>query len=180
MLETEVMIDPNTTSEERLSVIREAFNSDRSQMTLMLARKLSVQEVDVIRALDGDLSRELDFSRWEELIRSFESFGNVHVIVSNGATTLEAFGSFGKFSNTDGFFNVQSKSLDMHVRTWELASIFAMRKPSHVDGRNALSFQFFDRRGDAAFKVFLTFGGHDPAPELVNKYNELIEKFAKH
>ena len=54
-----------------------------------------------------------------------------------------------------------------------------MRKPSHVDGREALSFQFFDRRGDAAFKVFLTFGGHDPAPELVEKYNALIQKFAK-
>jgi putative heme iron utilization protein len=179
MLETEVIIDPTLTADEQLSAIREAFNGDRSQMTLMLARKLKVCEVDVIRALDGDLSRELDFLRWEELIRSFESFGNVHVIVSNGAATIEAFGTFGKFSNTEGFFNVQSKSLDMHIRTWELASIFAMRKPSHMDGREALSFQFFDRRGDAAFKVFLTFGGHDPAPELLEKYNGLIEKFAK-
>ena len=40
-------------------------------------------------------------------------------------------------------------------------------------------FQFFDKRGNAAFKVFLNFGGSDPAPELVQKYNSLIEKFAK-
>jgi putative heme iron utilization protein len=179
MLETDVVINPGQAAADPLASIREAFNADRSQMTLMLARKLKVQEVDVIRALEGDLSCELDFSRWEELIRSFESFGNVHVIVSNGAATIEAFGTFGKFSNTEGFFNVQSKSLDMHIRTWELASIFAMRKPSHMDGREALSFQFFDRRGDAAFKVFLTFGGHDPTPELLEKYNGLIEKFAK-
>ena len=171
MLQTDTAIDPQ--------VIREAFNEDRTQMTLMLARKMNVPEIEVIRALEGDLSKELEFTRWEELIRSFEEFGNVHVIVSNGAVTLEAFGQFGKFSNTDGFFNVQSKSLDMHIRTWELAFIFAFRKPSHTDGREAISFQFFDRHGAAAFKVFFAFGGHDPSPELMQKYNNLTEKFAK-
>ena len=171
MPQTNTVLDPR--------IIRDAFNEDRTQMTLMLARKMNIPEIDVIRALEGDLSRELEFIRWEELIRSFEELGNVHVIVSNGAVTLEAFGQFGKFSSTDGFFNVQSKSLDMHIRTWELASIFAFRKPSHTDGREAISFQFFDHRGAAAFKVFLTFGGHDPSPELTQKYNELTEKFAK-
>lgn len=179
MLQTAAPLSPDLTQTERLIAIREAFNVDRSQMTHMLAHNLSVPEVDVIRALEGDTAHELDFSRWEELIRTFEHLGNVHVIVSNGAVTLEAFGQFGKFSNTDGFFNVQSKSLDMHIRSWELATIFAFRKPSHTDGREVLSFQFYDRRGESAFKVFLTFGGHDPSPELMQKYNALIEKFAK-
>jgi putative heme iron utilization protein len=171
MLQNEAVIDHQQ--------LRAAFNADRKQMTLMVARKMRVPEVEVIRSLEGDIAYELDSSRWEEIIRSFEDFGNVHVIVSNGATTLEAFGQFGKFSNTEGFFNVQSKSLDMHIRSWELASVFAFRKPSHTDGREALSFQFYDRRGESAFKVFLTFGGHDPAPELVEKYETLIKKFIK-
>lgn len=179
MLQTDTALDSQLSSSERFAEIRTAFNNDRTQMTLMLARKLNVPEVDVIRALEGDLSQELDFSRWEELIRSFESFGNVHVIVSNGATTLEAFGQFGKFSTAHGFFNVQSKSLDMHIRSWELASVFAFRKPSHTDGREALSFQFYDRRGEAAFKVFLTFGGDEPSPAIMGKYNELIKEFTK-
>ncbi len=171
------MLQPITTFDHQ--TIRAEFNADRKQMTLMVARKMRVPEVEVIRSLEGDIAHELDISRWEELIRSFEELGNVHVIVSNGATTLEAFGQFGKFSSTDGFFNVQSKSLDMHIRSWELASVFAFRKPSHIDGREALSFQFYDRRGDSAFKVFLTFGGHDPVPELVETYNALIGKFKK-
>ncbi|MFN8414479.1 MAG: ChuX/HutX family heme-like substrate-binding protein [Anaerolineales bacterium] len=171
MLQTDTVIDAQT--------IRDAFNEDRTQMTLMLARKMRIPEVQILRALEGDVATELDFSRWEELIRSFETLGNVHVIVSNGAATIEAFGQFGKFSNTDGFFNVQSKSLDMHIRSWELNSVFAFRKPSHTDGREALSFQFYDRRGEAAFKVFLTFGGQDPAPELLEKYQEAIRLFQK-
>ncbi len=167
-----------TTPASDPAAIRETFNADRSQMTLMLARKLRLPEVEIIRALQGDLAHELDTSRWEQIIRAFEALGNVHVIVSNGATTLEAFGQFGKFSKSDGFFNVQTKSLDMHIRSWELASVFAFRKPSHTDGREALSFQFFDQRGEAAFKVFLTFGGHDPAPELLERYNALIAEFS--
>ena len=95
MLQTDVVVDHQ--------LIRDAFNADRKQMTLMVARKMRVPEVEVIRSLEGDISHELDASRWEEIIRSFEDLGSVHVIVSNGATTLEAFGQFGKFSNTDGF-----------------------------------------------------------------------------
>jgi putative heme iron utilization protein len=165
------------TQEERLAAIREAFNSDRSQMTLMLAYQLQVPEVEILRALDGDTARELDFSRWEELVRAFEDLGNVHVIVSNGAATIEVFGQFGKFNNAHGFLNIRTKSLDMHIRSWELASVFAFRKPSHLDGHESLSFQFFDRKGAAAFKVFLNFGGHEPSPELLATYNALIERF---
>ena len=179
MFQTVPPLSPDLTQEERLIAIREAYNVDRSQMTMMLAHQLRVQEVEILRALEGDTARELDGSRWEEIIRDFESLGNVTVIVSNGASTIEVFGQFGKFTNKDGFLNVRTDSLDMHIRGWELASAFAFRKPSHLDKHQSLSFQFFDKRGSAAFKVFLNFGGSDPAPELVEKYTALIEKFAK-
>lgn len=172
-------LSPDLTHEERVIAIRDAYNEDRSQMTLMLAHQLRVPEVDVIRALEGDTAHELEFSRWEEIIRAFEALGEVTVIVSNGSTTIESFGQFGGFNNAQGFLNVRSKTLDMHIRGWELASAFAFRKPSHLDKHESLSFQFFDQRGNSAFKVFLNFGGKDPAPELVEKYNDLIKKFAK-
>ncbi len=179
MLQTATPLSPDLTQDERLEAIREAYNTDRSQMTMMLAHQLRVQEVDILRTLEGDTARELDFSRWEEIIRAFEPLGDVTVIVSNGATTIEVFGQFGKFTNKEGFLNARTDSLDMHIRGWELASVFAFRKPSHLDKHESLSFQFFDKRGSAAFKVFLNFGGSEPSPELNQKYNELIARFAK-
>jgi putative heme iron utilization protein len=178
MFQTITPLGPDLTAEERLEAIREASNKNRSQMTLMLAHKLHIPEVEIIRALEGDTAHELYSSRWEEIVRAFESLGDVHVIVSNGATTIEVFGQFGKFTNSDGFLNIRTKSLDMHIRSWELDTVFAFRKPSHLDGHESLSYQFFDRKGNAAFKVFLNFGGKEPAPELVEKYNVLIEKFS--
>jgi putative heme utilization carrier protein HutX len=162
---------------ERLEAIRKAFDRDRNQMVLVLARRLGVPELEVVRAMPEEFVTELDFAKWEEVIRSFEALGDVHVIVSNGAATIECVGTFGKFSKTQGFFNVQSGSLDMHIRYEGLDSVFAVRKPSHTDGKEALSFQFFDQRGTAAFKVFLTFGGKDPSAERQTQYSEIIERF---
>lgn len=179
MFQTVTPLSPDLTPEERLIAIRAAYTADRSQMTMMLAHQLRAQEAEILRALEGDTARELDFSRWEELIRAFEPLGDVTVIVSNGAATIEVFGQFGKFTNKDGFLNVRTDALDMHIRGWELASVFAFRKPSHLDKRESLSFQFFDKRGSAAFKVFLNFGGNDPSADLKLTYNDLIERFAK-
>lgn len=179
MYQTAMPLSPDLTPDERLEAIRESYNVDRSQMTLMLAHKLRISEVEIMQALEGDTACELDFSRWEELIRAFEPLGNVTVILSNGAATVEVFGQFGKFTNADGFLNLRTKSLDMHIRGWELASVFAFRKPSHLDKHESLSFQFFDKQGNAAFKVFLNFGGRDPSLELMEKYDHLIREFAK-
>jgi putative hemin transport protein len=158
--------------------IKEAFNLDRSKMTVQLARELGVPEIHVIRSMPDGLSTELDISRWEELIRSFESLGNVHVIATNASVTLECFGQFGKFSTMGPFFNVQTKSLDMHIRHATLKAVFAVEKPGHMDGVNTISFQFFGSEGASAFKVFLTFGGKVPPQEKMAAFVEIRDRFA--
>ncbi|MBX3003007.1 MAG: hypothetical protein KF821_06875 [Anaerolineales bacterium] len=162
---------------ERAEAIRGAYERDRKQMVLVLARQLGVPELEVVRVMPSELVTELDADQWEPIIRSFETLGDVHVAVSNTGVTLESVGTFGKFSNTQGFFNVQNDPLDMHIRASSLGSIFAVVKPSHTDGKDALSFQFFDRQGHAVFKVFLTFGGKDPSPERLAQYQEIIQRF---
>jgi putative hemin transport protein len=158
--------------------IRAAVRENPNQMTLLLAHQLGVPEVEVIRAFPADRAVELDADRWEELIRSLEEFGKVHVIVSNGAATLEAHGQFGNFSTTGDFFNVQTASLDMHLRWRQFGAVFAVEKPGHLDGRKTLSFQFFDRAGHIAFKVFLGFGSAIP-PEKAERFVRLRETFRK-
>ena len=64
MFQTDITLSPEMTKVERQNAIRHAFNQDRSQMTLMLAHQLQIPEVEIIRALEGDTARELNFSRW--------------------------------------------------------------------------------------------------------------------
>ena len=159
--------------------IRIAVQREPRKMTVQLARELGVPEVQVIRAMPEGMAVELDVARWEELIRSFERLGRVHVIVTNGSVTLEAFGAFGHFSTFGPYFNVQTKDLDMHLRPATLGAAFAVQKPGHMDGVNTLSFQFYDQSGAAAFKVFLTFGGNAPPAEKVAQFEDLRERFRK-
>jgi putative hemin transport protein len=158
--------------------IRAAVRENPNQMTMLLARQFGVPEVEVLRAFPGDRAVELDPGRWEELVRRLEGFGPVHVIVSNGGATLEANGQFGGFSTTGDFFNVQTESLDMHVRWREIGAVFAVEKPGHLNGKKTLSFQFFDRSGHSAFKVFLGFGGTIP-PERAEQFHQVRDTFRK-
>jgi putative hemin transport protein len=145
-------------------------------MTLQLARELGVPEVEVIRAFPDDRAVELDATRWEELVRAFEALGPVRVLVTNGAATVEVDGQFGGFSTAGEFFNVQTDSLDMHIRRPEVAAAFAVEKPGHMDGLTTHSFQFFDRAGSAAFKVFLNFGG-PISPECLELFGQWRKRF---
>lgn len=172
MPKQEASVDGQGTAER----LREAIRQQPDRMTLQVAREFGVPEVEVVRMFPNDRVMELDAARWEDLIRNFESFGPVRVLVSNGAATIEVVGQFGGFSTTGEFFNVQTDSLDMHIRWQELTAAFAVEKPGHMDGRATYSFQFFDRVGAAAFKVFLNFG--DPlAPERLHLFLRLRDEF---
>lgn len=158
--------------------IRTAVEKNPRKMTLQLARDLGVPEVEVIRAFPIDRVVELEIARWEELLRSYEALGSVRVLVSNGATTIEVDGQFGGFSTAGEFFNVQTDTLDMHIRWRELAAVFAVEKPGHMDGTATRSFQFFDKTGAAAFKIFLNFGG-SISSEREARFLELRAKFKR-
>ena len=100
------------------------------------------------------------------------------MLVSNGATTIEVDGQFGGFSTAGEFFNVQTETLDMHIRWQQLAAVFAVEKPGHLDGIATRSIQFFDQTGAAALKVFLNFGG-SISPEREAKFIELRTTFKR-
>jgi putative heme iron utilization protein len=158
--------------------IRAAIQAHPERMTSGLARDLGVPEAEILRHFPNDRAVELDLSRWEELIRSLEGLGTVHVIVSSGSVTLEAVGRFGNFSRTGEFLNVQTSDLDLHIRWRELGSVFAVQKPAHFNQVPTYSVQFYDGQGKAAFKVFLNFG--DPAtPERIEQFQRLRERFAR-
>ena len=159
--------------------IRDRLNAAPSQMTLQVARDLGVPEVEVIRHLPDERAVELDITRWQALFEELPAFGPVHVIVSNGAATLEVEGEFGNFSTWGEFFNVQTPTLDMHIRHPNLGAAFAVEKPSHMTGVNTLSFQFYDKDGHSALKVFLTFGSRAPAPDVQRRFEEVRARYRR-
>ena len=157
--------------------IAESFQRHPRQMTPLVAEKLGVTEAQVIRHLPNAASTELDPARWEEILRSFESFGTVYVIVNSGTVAIEVEGRFGGFSRSGIYFNVQSGSLDMHIRHERLGEIFAVEKTSHMDGIPTLSVQLFEKTGRSALKIFFSFGGSPPSGEIRESFDRLVDTF---
>lgn len=167
---------PTRNYQTTIDRLRQAIDDKPGTMTLQLARQFKLPEVEVIRNFPADRAVELDISSWEQLIRSMEAVGHVRVLVSNYATTMEAVGRFGGFSTTGEFFNIQTESLDLHLRWQELSSAFAVEKPGHIDGNLTQSIQFFDQCGNAALKIFLSFG-EPVSPEVHRLFEDLRGKF---
>ncbi len=158
--------------------VEAALQKNPKVMTLQLAREWNVPEAEIIANLPAGRGIELDATKWEELFKDFEPLEKVHVICTNTAVTLEAFGQFGNFSTWGDFFNVQTATLDMHIQFKKLARIFAVEKPGHMDGVNTQSFQFFDAAGNSVMKVFLTMGGKIDE-KRVQQFSTLRQKYQK-
>jgi len=102
--------------------------------------------------------------------------GKLFVLVSSGAAVLETDGEFGGFSEAMGYLNVQTDSLDMHIRQSQIKHVFALIKPSHFNTVTTYSFQFYDPKGNSGFKVFLNFG--DGANESrTQRFLEMRDEF---
>jgi putative hemin transport protein len=163
---------------EQREKIRAELRDDPMEMTVQIAKRLGVPEAEVIRELPDGRGVELDVTRWQELFAAFEPLGDVHVIVSNTVTTCEVVGTFGGFSVWGEFFNVQSGSLDLHIRFGRLASAWAVEKPGHTGGGRTLSVQFYDADGNAALKVFVNFTGK-PTPQRVAAFEAIRAGFRR-
>lgn len=125
-------------------------------MTVEVARKLEIPERDVLRAQEGQTCWELRADTFEGIMNELPSLGKCHVFCSNRYAVLECWGQFGGYSLAGPYFNVQTDTLDMHIRHEGISAIFCLDKPGHLDRRITHSIQFYDPDGAAIFKIFLT------------------------
>jgi putative hemin transport protein len=160
--------------------IRAYFREDRSRMTMMAARKFDVPEQTVVEALMADWPIvRLRAGVFRELMEVLPSLGTMRVFVRNRSAVIESVGTFGGFSETGPFFNVQTETLDMHILHAEIGAIFAVEKWGHDTQLATHSFQFFDHAGNAAFKSFLWEDFPDvPAPRI-EAFHGLARRFSR-
>jgi putative hemin transport protein len=159
--------------------IRRFFRDDRSRMTMMAARRFQVSEQTVLEVLIGDwpIVRLRD-GIFRELMELLPTLGPLRVFVRSRAAIVEVVGTFGGFSESGPFLNVQTDTLDMHILHDEIAVAYAVEKAGHDATGETHSFQFFDHTGDAAFKVFLWDNFPSVPPERIAAFHALAARFA--
>jgi putative heme degradation protein len=156
------------------------FREDRSRMTMMAARKFDVPEQAVVEALldDWPIVR-LRPDAFRDLMEALPSLGTMRVFVRSRAAVIESVGTFGGFSETGPFFNVQTDTLDMHILHAEIGAIFAVEKMGHDSPFATHSFQFFDHAGNAAFKAFLWENFPEVPVPRIEAFRDLARRFSQ-
>ena len=101
-------------------------------MTMMAAHKFAVPEQTVVETLIGDWPIvQLRGDAFRPLMEALPGLGTMRVFVRSRAAVIESVGTFGGFSETGPFFNVQTDTLDMHILHAEIGAIFAVEKWGH-------------------------------------------------
>jgi len=175
-----MMDDPTSVLDaDRVEAVRAWFREDSSRMTMMASRKFDVPEQAVVAALIGQwpIVRLRD-DGFRDLMEAMPGLGTMRVFVRSRAVVIESVGAFGGYSETGPFFNVQTESLDMHILPEEIATMYAVEKRGHDSDNATHSFQFFDRRGDAAFKAFLWEGFPNVPAERIASFHALARRLA--
>ncbi len=152
--------------DDRTELARALIEAHPDMMILEVAHRSGLSEGEILSLLPAPRAVRLDHSQWEALLRELPQFGAVRVLVSSVGATMECQGTFGGFSRTGDYFNVQTADLDLHIRWRNIASAMAVEKPSHLNARPTASLQLFDGAGHAILKVFVLFGAReegDPA-----------------
>jgi putative hemin transport protein len=164
---------------DRIEAVRAWFREDPSRMTMMASRKFELPEQAVVSTLVGQWPIiRLREGAFRELMEALPGLGLMRVFVRSKAAVIESVGVFGGFSETGPFFNVQTDTLDMHILHDEIGAIYAVEKRGHDSDNATHSFQFFDKRGDAAFKAFLWENFPDVPAERIESFRALARRLA--
>ena len=157
--------------------VRDIITKEPSRIPGALAEELGVSEMEVIRSLPDEMVKEVSKEKFDEIIEEISNWGNLTVIVQNESTILEVKASFPVGTYGDGYYNLKSKDTPIggHIRTDDLSAIFIVSKP--FMGMESHSIQFFNKNGNAMFKLYL---GRDEnrviIPEQIKRFLALKDR----
>ena len=131
---------------------RLAQNSDG--ILEQIAREYAVSTFEVVRQLPAEHRTIIAGETFEEVFKDLTAWGEVLFIVHTPDIVLECAGTIPPGSFARGYFNLHGDSpIGGHLKAENCAHIAFVSRP--FMGRPSLSLQFFNKGGDAMFKIFV-------------------------
>ncbi|MEM6495958.1 MAG: heme utilization cystosolic carrier protein HutX [Pseudomonadota bacterium] len=119
-----------------------------------VATKFSASTLDVLRALPERERTLVGAEEFDSVMADLTSWGEVLLIVHTPSIVLECKGQIPAGSHAHGYFNIHGESpIGGHIKSDICSEIAFVSR--NLMGRASCSVQFFDKAGDAMFKVFV-------------------------
>ena len=134
--------------------LAERLASSSDGILEQIAREYGVSTLAVVEALPKAHRTTLTGDRFEAVMADISRWGDVLVIVHTADIVLECKGALPLGSFSRGYYNVHGDSpIGGHIKAENCASIAFVSRP--FMGRASCSVQFFNKAGEAMFKVFV-------------------------
>jgi putative heme utilization carrier protein HutX len=143
-----------TVTPEAIAAARAALAEKPDGVVEAVARAHGLPTRAVLDMLPPEQRVVISGDRFEEAWESMTAWGDVLFIVNTPDVVLECKGALAKGSSAQGYYNVHGDSpIGGHIRAVNCEAIVIVDRPFH--GRRSCSVQFYNREGEAMFKVFV-------------------------
>ena len=163
----------NNNTNPELQARYEALKSEQPKLRIRnAAEALGVSELELLELQLGQNAVRLS-GGWQSLLQEVESLGHVMALTRNEFAVHERKGVYHNVSFVhDGKVGLAvNPDIDLRLFMWEWEYGYAVEVPSRGKVRHSL--QFFNKRGEAVHKIYLTNKSDKAAYDaLVNKYRE--------
>lgn len=133
------------------------FAGDADGVIETLAREHGVTTLEATQMLPEANCRWAPASAFADVFAELTTWGDVLFLVHTPNIILECVGPIPPGTAARGFFNLSGKGpIGGHLRAERCAAIAFVRRP--FMGMDTCSIQFFDRDGDAMFKIYVRRG----------------------
>ena len=143
-----------------------------------LAREHGLTTLEATRLLPAANARWAAAESFANLMADLTGWGEVTFIVHTPNIVLECVGPVPPGTVGRGYFNLHGESpIGGHIKADRCAAIAFVRRP--FMGRDSCSIQFFDRDGEAMFKVFVRRGADKSLDATqVDRFEQLAGRLA--
>ncbi|MEM8971287.1 MAG: heme utilization cystosolic carrier protein HutX [Pseudomonadota bacterium] len=143
-----------------------------------VAAKFSASTLDVLRALSASDRTLVGCEHFDAIMADLTTWGEVLLIVHTPNIVLECKGVIPSGSHSHGYFNIHGDGpIGGHIKADRCDAIAFVAR--NFMGRASCSVQFFDKDGDAMFKVFVRRDeNREMLADQVTKFSDLRSSFA--
>jgi putative heme utilization carrier protein HutX len=154
---------------------RLAQNSDG--ILEQIAREYGVSTFEVVRQLPAEHRTIIAGDQFEAIFNNLTEWREVLFIVHTPDIVLECAGKIPPGSFARGYFNLHGDSpIGGHLKAENCAHIAFVSRP--FMGRPSLSLQFFNKAGEAMFKIFVRRDAkRELLPAQIERFNALRARY---
>lgn len=158
------------------NIITEIIDEDPARNTSMIARELSIPELNVVQSLPKEMVCLVGPEHFDAITEEIDKWGELTIIIQTDSIIFEVKSALPRGGYAKGYYNIIGHKAPAggHFRVDHLKAIAFVDKP--FMGMRTLSVQFYNLAGNSMLKIFLSRDGKRNILDEQLKFYEALRR----